>query len=153
MVLLFIFCKAPLDSAPFRWPRVCKSVQTEEESRGHVPASAHSVITLPPSISTRTSSASPKEIGGYFSWNISYLNRELIEVFEGSLQQENMNDYQDEDIIELNAHEAEFFSMSGTLEPPASPKSSSLIPPTNSNSLDQLAHHSMTPPNPMWFLS
>jgi len=47
-----------------------------------------------------------------------------------------MNDYQDEDIIELNAHEAEFFPMSGTLEPPASPKSSSLIPETNSNSLD-----------------
>jgi len=23
--------KAPLDSAPFRWPRVCKSVQIEEE--------------------------------------------------------------------------------------------------------------------------
>jgi len=64
-----------------------------------------------------------------------------------------MNDYQDEDIIELIAHEAEFFHMSGTLKPPASPKSSSLIPATNSNSLDQLAHHSMTPPNLMWFLS
>lgn len=130
--------KEKLDSAPFRWPRVCKSVQTEEESRGHVPASTHSALTLPPWISTRSSSASPKEIGGYFSWNLSHLNRESIEVFEGSLQRENMNDYQDEDIIELNAHEAEFFP---------------IIPATKSNSLDQLAHHSMTAPNPMWFLS
>ncbi len=47
-----------------------------------------------------------------------------------------MNYYQDEDIIELNAHEAEFFPMSGNLEPPTSPKSSSLIPENNSNSLD-----------------
>jgi len=70
--------KEKLDFAPFRWPRVCKSVQTKEESRGHVPASTHSAITLPPSISTRTSSTSPKEIGGYFSWNLSHLNRERL---------------------------------------------------------------------------
>jgi len=47
-----------------------------------------------------------------------------------------MNDYQDEDIIELNTHKAVFFPISSTLEPPASPKSLSLIPATNSNSLD-----------------
>lgn len=54
---IMLLHKEKLDSAPFRWPRVCKSVQTEEESRGHVPASTHSALTLPPWISTRSSSA------------------------------------------------------------------------------------------------
>jgi hypothetical protein len=82
----------------------------------------------------------------------------LIDVFEGFLQGENINDYdgdhydydyEDSDIIspriKMDAHEAECFPVSGNL----SPRSSLLIPEENSKDLDRVSavipyeHHSI----------
>jgi hypothetical protein len=133
--------KAPLDCVSSKWPGVRKSLHIEEELRDDhlIPQSSQSASTtiLPSSNSLRTLSASTKENRGYFSWNLSHLCIKSIDVFEGFLQGENINDYdgdhynydyEDSDIIsrriELDAHEAECFPVSSSL----SPRSSSLIP-------------------------
>lgn len=116
----FYSYKAPPDFVPFRWPGVRKSVQREEELRQDqlMPPGARSASAAisPSSYSIRTSSVSLNENEDNFSWNLSHLPRESIDVFQSSLQEDNISDYEDEDIIppsiELDPHKADWIDKS-----------------------------------------
>jgi len=143
-------CYGASGCAPFRWelqPRVPRSPKIDGDLRDDedhqaplkLPPRAAAIISSP---NSTTSSASIKNNGRYFSWNLSHLNRQSINVSEGSAQRRNSNDYDGDDDddhqdkIELDSNEE--CSPVSTLELPGSPRSSStLIPAANSSSPDR----------------
>lgn len=140
-------CYGASGCAPFRWelqPRVPRPLKINGDLRDNeaplrFPPRAGAIISSP---NSTTSSASMKNNGRYFSWNLSHLNRQSINVSEGSAQRRNSNDYDGDDDddhhdkMELDSNEE--CSPVSTLELPGSPRSSlTLIPAANSGSPDR----------------
>lgn len=145
-------CYGASGCAPFKWelqPRVPRPLKINGDLRDNEDTHHQAPFRLPPraaaiisSPNSTTSSASMKNNGRYFSWNLSHLNRQSINVSEGSAQRRNSNDYDGDDDddhhdkMELDSNEE--CSPISTLELPGSPRSSlTLIPAANSSSTDR----------------
>lgn len=146
-------CYGASSCAPFRWelqprvprpPKIDGDLRDDEDNQAapiKLPAPRAAAIISSPN--STTSSASIKNNGRYFSWNLSHLNRQSINVSEGSVQRRNSNDYDGDDDddhhdrIECDSNEE--CSPVSTLELPGSPRSSAtlVIPAANSGSPDR----------------